>query len=98
MPQRTQDSRCVAATMPKSRTNACMALSRRSLSLNSRWASKAAPLAATPRGHSSAPLCLKRMPVAAREKMNRNACISLPNGNQMKNTQTLRMWTASSVS
>ena len=49
-------------------------------------------------GHSAAPLCPKRIPVIPRENTNRNACISLPNGNQMKKAQRLKMCRVSSVS
>ena len=49
-------------------------------------------------GHSAAPRCPMRMPVIPRENTNRNACISLPNGNQMKKAQRLRICRVSSVS
>ncbi len=49
-------------------------------------------------GHMAAPLCPMRTPVMARENTNRKACISLPNGNQVKNAQRLRRWRVSRVS
>ncbi len=49
-------------------------------------------------GHSSAPLCPRRTPVMPREKANRKACISFPNGNQIRKTQIDRMCSASVVS
>jgi hypothetical protein len=50
------------------------------------------------RVHSATPRWLKRMPVAPRENTNRNACISLPNGNQIRSAAMLSTWTASRVS
>jgi hypothetical protein len=44
--------------------------------------------------HSRTPRWLKRMPVAAREKPNHTACISLPKGNQVSNSSRHNRCTA----
>ncbi|OIQ63639.1 hypothetical protein GALL_548190 [mine drainage metagenome] len=48
--------------------------------------------------HIDAPLRSNKAPVLPRDTKTSAACMSLPKGNQISNTATDRMWTASSVS
>ena len=62
------------------------------------WCSVWISIAMFPVSQKVAPRRDRRTEVTPRDRTNRKVCISLPKGSQISSAQTLRMWSASSVS